>query len=313
MISRRLFSTANCSLGHEVASEFLSRAQQRGPLVQKQLLDGNQLQRLGQTLGRRELLRGVPVAGDASANGTALPPGYHLVYFTPSAFESELGRDGSDKTFNPSSPFTRRMWAGGEMIWSRDNLLRVGEVVIETTSVVKAEPKRTRDGTDMIVVGVKKRFENEAGTALVDKRDWVFRPALTEPPVLTPRGEPKPFPTGAHTRDFEQTPVSLFRFSALTFNGHKIHYSKEWCRKAEGHRDIVVHGALNLINSLDLWRDSRGSGGDEFPTSIRYRATSPVYSGEPYRAVLEDSGAEDAEVKFWTEDGRMALQATISS
>lgn len=158
------------SLSHEVAAEFLSRTQQRGPLVQKQIIDGNQLQRLGHTLGRRELLRGVSVAGDAPANGTALPPGYHLVYFTPSAFESELGKDGSDRTFNPSSPFTRRMWAGGEMVWSRDNLLRVGEVVTETTTVVKAEPKKTRDGKDMIVVGVEKSFANEAGTALVDKR-----------------------------------------------------------------------------------------------------------------------------------------------
>ena len=170
MISPRLFSTAKPGLSHEVASEFLSRSHQRGPLVQKQTLDGNQLQRLGQSLGRKELFQGVPVAGKPPANGTALPPGYHLVYFTPSAFESELGKDGSDRTFNPPPPFTRRMWAGGDMVWSRDNLLRVGEVVTETTTVVKAEPKRTRDGADMIVVGVEKRFENEAGTALLDKR-----------------------------------------------------------------------------------------------------------------------------------------------
>lgn len=170
MIFQRLFSTVRPSLSHEVASEFLSRSQQRGPLVREQLLDANQLQRLAQTLGRRELLRGIPVAGSAPANGTVLPPGYHLVYFTPSAFEPELGRDGSDRTFNPPPPFTRRMWAGGEMVWSRDNLLRVGEVVTETTTVAKAEPKRTRDGTDMIVVGVEKRFENGSGTALVDKR-----------------------------------------------------------------------------------------------------------------------------------------------
>lgn len=118
---------------------------------------------------------------------------------------------------------------------------------------------------------------------------------------------------GTHTRDFEQTPVSLFRFSALTFNGHKIHYSKEWCREAEGHRDMVVHGPLHLVNSLDLWRDSRAEWKREFPRSVKYRATSPVYVGEPYRAVLEGSETEDAEVKYWTEDGRMAFQGTITS
>lgn len=170
MISRRLLSTVKPGLCHQVASEFLSRSQQRGPLIQRQFLDANQLQRLGHTLGRVELLRGATVAGTAPTNGTPLPPGYHLVYFTPSGFESELGHDGSDRTFNPSPPFTRRMWAGGEMVWSRDNLLRVGDVVTETTTVVKAEPKRTRDGTDMIVVGVEKTFENEVGTALIDKR-----------------------------------------------------------------------------------------------------------------------------------------------
>lgn len=171
MRCRRLFSTAKPDgLSYEIASEFMARTQKRGPLVQKQLLDANQLQRLGQTLGRREFLRGSPVSSHVPANGTPLPPGYHLVYFTPSAFEWELGLDGSDKTFNPQPPFTRRMWAGGDMVWSRGNLLRVGDMVTETTKVVKADPKRTRDGTDMIVVGVEKMFENDRGTALVDRR-----------------------------------------------------------------------------------------------------------------------------------------------
>lgn len=171
MTSRRLFSTVKPrGLSYEVATEFLARTQKRGPLIQKQLLDANQLQRLGQTLGRREFLRGSPVGRDTPVKGTPLPPGYHLVYFTPSAFESELGSDGSDRTFNPPPPFTRRMWAGGDMVWSRYNLLRVGDVVTETTRVVKADPKRMHDGTDMIVVGVEKTFKNENGTALVDRR-----------------------------------------------------------------------------------------------------------------------------------------------
>ena len=171
MALRRLFSTVRPSgASSEIAHEFLTRSQRRGSLVQKQLLDGNQLQRLAQTLGRRELLRGHGVAGEMPENGTPLPPGYHLAYFTPSCYEEQLGRDGSDRTFNPSPPFTRRMWAGGEIVWSGDNVLKVGDVVTETTTVVKAEPKKTRDGEDMIVVGVEKIFRNENGVALVDKR-----------------------------------------------------------------------------------------------------------------------------------------------
>lgn len=74
-----------------------------------------------------------------------------------------------------------------------------------------------------------------------------------------------------------------------------------------------MHGPLHLVNALDLWRDNIGSGGSEFPGSVRYRATSPIYAMELYRAVLELPDTGDSDVKFWTEDGKMALQATITS
>src|SRR5689334_7706775 len=117
-------------------------------------------------------------------------------------------------------------------------------------------------------------------------RNWIFRPEITIPRVPEPKPEEVPFPNGKHTRDFNQSPVSLFRFSALTFNGHKIHYNQDWCREVEGHRNIVVHGPLNLINMVNLWRDVKG--GDTFPKKITYRATSPLYAGEGYRIVLDE-------------------------
>jgi hydroxyacyl-ACP dehydratase HTD2-like protein with hotdog domain len=95
------------------------------------------------------------------------------------------------------------------------------------------------------------------------------------------------FPGENYVRDFVQTPVSLFRFSALMFNGHKIHYDRDCCREVEGHRDIVAYGPLNLINMVDLWRDTRGTGDQGLmPKNMRYRATSPLYAGEPYRTVM---------------------------
>jgi hypothetical protein len=172
---RRLYSTAVSTTSvstssHEIAANFLSRCQRRGPMVQTQFIDANQLQRLSQTLNRPELHPGHSIARYPPENGTILPPGYHLAYFTPSAFEAELGSDGSDQVFNPSVPFTRRMWAGGKMIWFQDNSLRVGDTVTETTTLLSAEPKRKRDGEDMIVVGVEKRVENKSGVALIDTR-----------------------------------------------------------------------------------------------------------------------------------------------
>lgn len=115
---------------------------------------------------------------------------------------------------------------------------------------------------------------------------------------------------GDKTRTLRQTPVSLFRFSALTFNPHKIHYSVPWARDVEGHPDLVVHGPLNLIGILDLWRDVVHSGrGDVLPESITYRATSPVYVEEEYRIVLK--GGDVRVVKGGGGDDVLVMKAEI--
>src|SRR5690242_412376 len=283
-IARRLFSnsTSRRASAAEASTEIFERFGNGKPVsIKKQVLDANQLQLLSITLNR------TPTSNIPFPEGTPIPAGYHLVYFTPSIIESELGLDGTDRTVNPLAPYTRRMWAGGELTWTQDTsaLLRVGQEVRETTKLLSAEPKKLKNGGDMLVVGVEKTFENNRGIALVDKRSWVFQKEITPENPLTPATKPsnKTLPTGEHTRDFCQSDVTLFRFSALTFNGHKIHFSPEWCRQVEGHRSCVVHGPLNLINILDLWRDSaEGGSAEAVPKSITYRAMSPLYMGEPY-------------------------------
>ena len=133
----------------DVANSFLSRFQSLGPQVRTQTLDANQLQLLSLTLNRSSLFPNSALLSSSAAApsaGTPVPPGYHLVYFTPAFLEDELGADGTDVSYNPESPFTRRMWAGGEVSWPRGadgkpNLLRVGQEVRETTRVLTAEPK----------------------------------------------------------------------------------------------------------------------------------------------------------------------------
>jgi hydroxyacyl-ACP dehydratase HTD2-like protein with hotdog domain len=99
-----------------------------------------------------------------------------LIYFTPAFLEGKLGIDGTDASFNPDEPFTRRMWAGGKVRWPRSedgklNLLRVGQEVKETTKLLSAEPKIVKKtGEEMIVVGVEKTLENEYGVAVIDQR-----------------------------------------------------------------------------------------------------------------------------------------------
>ncbi|KAL8669433.1 MAG: hypothetical protein Q9224_007739, partial [Gallowayella concinna] len=288
----RCMASANVpALTRRLADGLFQRAK-NAPIVRKQLLDPNQIQRLSLTLDRSRLYRDTGNIKEAVLPiGTPIAPGYHLVYFTPAALPDELGNDGTDVSYNPSNPFTRRMWAGGEMQWEKGNPLRIGQEAVETTRLISAEPKTGRTGDELIVVRVEKTFENSKGLALVDKRDWVFRMELTEPAPLTEAKEsdiepPSPMNSSQISRDFLQTPVSLFRLSALTFNAHKIHYSRSWCREVEGHRDVVVHGPLNLINMLDFWRDVQE---DDYsiPQSIKYRATAPFYAGERYRALLE--------------------------
>jgi hydroxyacyl-ACP dehydratase HTD2-like protein with hotdog domain len=317
-LSRRLFSTTTPihSSASEACSELLSRFR-KGPIsIRKQLIDANQLQLLSITLNR------TPTSFNPPPEGTPVPPGYHLVYFTPSIVESELGLDGTDRTVNPLSPFTRRMWAGGELEWTQDRnaLLRVGQEVREVTKLLSAEPKKLKSGGEMLVVGVEKTFENEKGVALIDRRNWVFQKEITpENPIKAPpKPEEKSLPEGTHVRDFCQTDTTLFRFSALTFNGHKIHYSPEWCRTVEGHRNSVVHGPLNLINMLDFWRDTARNGDTEaVPKSIAYRAMSPLYVGEPYRILLEQNAAGDTKgegwkTEIWDSFGKQSMKGTIA-
>lgn len=316
--ARRLFTSSarTHASATDACAELLSRFQHGPVSIREQVIDANQLQLLSTTLNR------TPTSYSPPPDGTPVPPGYHLVYFTPSIVEAELGADGTDRTVNPLSPFTRRMWAGGELHWTQDPnaLLRVGQTVRETTKLLSAEPKKLKSGGEMLVVGVEKTFENSKGVALVDKRSWVFQREITadSPIKAPPKPEEKPMPSATYQRDFCQTYTTLFRFSALTFNGHKIHYLPEWCRNIEGHRDAVVHGPLNLINMLDFWRDTaRGGDAESVPKSIAYRAMSPLYVGEPYRLLLERNAFEEKAPGKWTTNiwdsfGKQSMKGTIT-
>lgn len=239
-VARRLLSTSayRQASATEASTEIFERFGIGKPVsIRKQFLDANQLHLLSITLNRG------PSSNSPPPYGTPIPAGYHLVYFTPSIVESELGLDGTDRTVNPLAPYTRRMWAGGELTWAQDTnaVLRVGQEVRETTKLLSAEPKKLKNGGEMLVVGVEKTFENDQGIALVDRRNWVFQKEITPENPARPlaRPEEKALPSGEYTRDFCQSDVTLFRFSALTFNGHKIHFSPEWCRQVEGHRCIL--------------------------------------------------------------------------
>lgn len=172
-------STRSKCTASDAASFLLSDFASK-PVVRQQLIDANQLQKLALTLGRRSL-DGTDISNQAPAAGTAIPPGYHLAYFTPNGTEQDLSIDGTDRTFNAPAPFTRRMWAGGSMSWAEPKsgaLLRVGDVVEERTRLLSAIPKKSRSAGEMVVVEVEKEFWGPKGLALTDRRSWVFRPEI---------------------------------------------------------------------------------------------------------------------------------------
>ena len=337
----------------DVAEGFLGKFSKGQTFVRKQLLDANQLRLFSLTLNRPHLWPGSSVRSSKTleeqepVEGTPVPPAYHLCYFTPAQLPGILGQDGTDASFNPDAPFTRRMWAGGSFHWpgavprksrqqSQQALLRVGDTVTEVTKVLSCEPKVIgKTGEPMLVVGVEKEFRNSKDELCVlDRRNWVFREALdpSKPASLVPK--PKELSQeqldesvkGKLWREYNRNEATLFRFSALTFNAHRIHYDKPWATEVEGHRNAVVHGPLNLIAMLDLWRDEvsvhRGVGegsmqDDEviyYPQKIEYRATSPVYAGESYRVMMGEGAREreTADVRVVSNDGTACMKGTIT-
>ncbi|RCI12033.1 hypothetical protein L249_0537 [Ophiocordyceps polyrhachis-furcata BCC 54312] len=271
------------------AADAAARLQQKSAgtvTIRRQVLDANQMQKLCLTVGR-PFLADVDVSARPPPMGSPIPPAYHLVYFTPCAMEAFLGPDGSDASFNAPSPFTRRMWAGGQMSWPGGAALLVGDEVEEHTKLVGATAK----AGDMVLVEVEKELHSPRGCSVVDRRRWIFRSALDASLQPTPtdrcngptvvRDIPVQGKYQPAIREISWSTSALFRFSALTFNAHKIHYDEGWCRQVEGHPAPVVHGPLTLISMLDYWRDYYGLRTE--PTRIQYRAVSPLYAGDMYR------------------------------
>src|SRR6266536_5443613 len=155
--SRRLYSTAP-GPPHKIASDWLAKVSATDPVTRTQYLDANQLHLFALTLNRPQDIPGVDIVNDAPPKGTPIPPGYHWIYFTVPLLEKDLGIDGTDASYNPEAPFTRRMWAGGTLSWvgGEKNPLRVGQEVRETTRILSADAKVTKRGEEMIVVGLEK-------------------------------------------------------------------------------------------------------------------------------------------------------------
>jgi 3-methylfumaryl-CoA hydratase len=227
--------------------------------------------------------------------GTPLPPLWHWLYFLPLHRQSELGPDGHARRggFLPPVPLPRRMWAGSQFEFRSP--VRVGDAVARTSTIDDVTSKEGRTG-QLVFVKVRHelRCNGASEVAIVEFHDIVYREAKKPGDIEPP---PQPAPTGAAwQREIAPDDVLLFRYSALTFNGHRIHYDRKYVTEVEGYPGLVVHGPLIATLLMDLLRHHAPEA--EVAT-FRFKAVRPTFDLHPFRI---NGRREGNAVKLWAQD-----------
>ncbi len=237
---------------------------------------------------------------DAPAEqGTALPPLWHWMLFNPAARQSVLGPDGHPARgeFLPPVELPRRMWAGGRLNFVRP--LRVGEAATKTSRIAEISAKSGRSG-ELVFVTVQHEIAVGKEVAITEEHDIVYREAA-KPGAVPPPPQEAPS-DAAFERTIVPDPVLLFRYSALTFNGHRIHYDRSYVTGVEGYPGLIVHGPLIATLLLDLLRRNLPAA---TVRSFSFRAVRPLFDIAPF-AVCGRPEA-DGRVTLWARDATGAL------
>ena len=237
-------------------------------------------------------------------NGDPIPPGWHWLYFLEAKPASELGPDGHPRRggFLPPVPLPRRMWAGGRIEFHR--ALKIGVALRRDSEIISVEPKQGKSGS-LVFVTVRHTVYAAGDIAAVEEHDIVYREAARPGDSQVP-GRPAP-QSAAWRREITPDPVLLFRFSALTFNGHRIHYDLDYSRHEENYPGLIVHGPLQTILMLDLARRE-----EVRPVKkLDYRALHPVFHTERF-TVNGNPDANGAKAELWTANaaGNYAMAGT---
>ena len=239
--------------------------------------------------------------------GTRLPALWHWLYFLPLHRQSEIGPDGHAKRggFLPPVPLPRRMWAGSQFEFHRP--LAIGDAMTRTSTIHDVTEKSGRTGP---LVFVKVRHEirraGESDVALTELHDIVYREA-PKPDDVAP--SPKAAPASS-TWEKKWVPddVLLFRYSALTFNGHRIHYDRKYVTEVEGYPGLIVHGPMIATLLLDLLRHQMP---DALVARYAFRAVRPVFDINHFY-VCGEPQADGKTIRLWAKDheGWLTMEAT---
>jgi len=238
----------------------------------------------------------------APADGAALAPLRHWLWlFAPPATDtSRLDADGHPPRgpLVPTWPLPRRMWAGSIVHWLAP--VKLHAPLIRHTSIASVEIKRGRSGT-LGFMTLRHRWHSDGECAMDELQTVVYREAA---PVVAPATAPQrprsALPEAAAPRPGcwqvtrMPTEVLLFRYSALTFNSHRIHYDRDYATRVEGYPGLVVHGPLMATLMLDAFRDTHP---DARPRSFTFRAVAPAFDGAPLSVGGEPAG--DGRATLW--------------
>jgi 3-methylfumaryl-CoA hydratase len=239
--------------------------------------------------------------------GTPLPALWHWLYFLPLYRQSEVGPDGHAKrgNFLPPVPLPRRMWAGSQLEFHKP--LRVGDNLVRESTIDDVTEKTGRTGT-LVFVKVRHeiRRQGESEAALTEFHDIVYREAAKPDDVVPP---PKAAPTSAAwERKWVPDDVLLFRYSALTFNSHRIHYDRRYVTEVEGYPGLIVHGPLIATLLLDLLRDQLP---DAVVARYEFRAIRPTFDTSHF-FVCGEPQPDGKSFHLWARDhdGWLTMDAT---
>jgi 3-methylfumaryl-CoA hydratase len=237
--------------------------------------------------------------------GDPLPPLWHWLYFLPVSQQSQLGPDGHPNrgNFIPPVPFPHRMFAGGRL--EIHHPLRVGESVSRVSRIADVTYKEGRTGP-LIFVLLRQQISNGAGLAVTEEQDVVFRDN-PKPGGALPAPQKAPA-NAVWTRQIDPDPVLLFRYSALTFNGHRIHYDRRYAIEVEGYPGLVVHAPLLATLLLDLLRRNLP---DAIVARCSFRAVKPLFDNNPF-SISGRAESDGHTVALWatSAEGWLAMQAT---
>ncbi|MBL8383958.1 MAG: MaoC family dehydratase N-terminal domain-containing protein [Burkholderiales bacterium] len=243
------------------------------------------------------------------AAGTPLPLLWHWLYFLPLAQQSEIGPDGHPQRggFLPPVALPRRMWAGSDFRFHEP--IRVGDALTRTSTIVDVSAKSGRTG-NLVFVKVRHEIRRNGAdaVALTEHHNIVYRDAprpgdVPPPPTAAPA-------ESAWRRDIRADDVLLFRYSALTFNGHRIHYDRRYVTEVEGYPGLIVHGPLIATLLMDLLRRNLP---DAQVAAFEFRAVRPTFDIHPF-SVHGAPAADGRTVHLWgrDHDGWLTMDATAT-